>query len=1033
MKTFLNLIIKNMLKFSIFFVFLIFTFNSSYSGNELDDCKRLASYPVNNDFEYGVNSIDTDEQALEIIRVCEQSINNNPEEGEYYLNLARAYYFLGDHQKEMELLNLALENNYYDRVYFDLSDLYLNGLHDQQNQLPDINKSIDLLFEGDKKGDHASQYLLGFYYLFGDFEEILGPANIDTAIEYFEKSKNDNLYSFLEYTLRAMPIGEQVGILNQTIALYDENKDLHQLPLGWINYHLSDVYSRNYQYVEQIISAKNTIKFISSAYGEDYIGLSSDYQLLAEAYMRRGLLGEADNNLNKAFFILNSNNYTNFEYEYFELVYTYAELAVAYNQDEKAYNSFNEIKNYFESSDRGFALLEGYTYFYLADYYLLKKDIEKAGRYITKAETILEPYKDLSFYYDGFTDIKIDYLYLSKNEKDLKNFLNSYEEYYEKSEEQNSFDTSSLLTFKYIISKYDYLSNDPQKCIEELSSNLKLIEINKINQSTSEFDNLIILGSCYRALSKDEEAFKTYIQALKIKNYSFAVRERFYPKHDFGPIYEFIFQYSIENNLFNEDIFEIIQVSNFDDTSSAIDEMFIRENIDNVKIKDDLNNKKLLQSSLDKINSQIINLRTLSSQNNDEQKKLFMRKGEIQKSIDLINSNLSEKYPKLSDYLNTKYIGLNDIQNSLQNDDAVIKFISANEKVFIAYLDKNNFELVLSDKKNEELIKNIKKYRGLIENPSSSPDLFSFGKDIYKDLFGGIDGQLNNIKNIYVIMSPLINNLPLETLIKDSNSLKFSDFEWLIKNFNFKYLPTFKSLNSLKSIPEYNNVELEFLGIGDPMLTSLKKNKFNFTSFILRGSDQKFMTFLKELPELPNTADEINRIGKKFKNKKILLREQASEVNIVNKNNSSKFIIFATHALMPNELGKGSLPGLVLTLPDDTKDDFDGLMTTSEIINTNFTSDLIILSACNTAAGDIGNTNSLSGLTKSFFFSGAKNIIASHWSVETFSAEKTTTNLFNQSNENYSDRLRYSKLDLIKKKPTSHPFFWAPFIFIGTN
>ena len=109
MKSFLKLNIKNMLKYSVFFVFLIFTFNSSYSGNDLDDCKRLASYPVNNDFEYGVNSIDTDEQALEIIRVCEQSINNNPEEGEYYLNLARAYYFLGDHQKEMELLNLAMK------------------------------------------------------------------------------------------------------------------------------------------------------------------------------------------------------------------------------------------------------------------------------------------------------------------------------------------------------------------------------------------------------------------------------------------------------------------------------------------------------------------------------------------------------------------------------------------------------------------------------------------------------------------------------------------------------------------------------------------------------------------------------------------------------------------------------------------------------------------------------------------------------------------------------------------------------------
>ena len=69
----------------------------------------------------------------------------------------------------------------------------------------------------------------------------------------------------------------------------------------------------------------------------------------------------------------------------------------------------------------------------------------------------------------------------------------------------------------------------------------------------------------------------------------------------------------------------------------------------------------------------------------------------------------------------------------------------------------------------------------------------------------------------------------------------------------------------------------------------------------------------------------------------------------MNKNNSSKFIIFATHALMPNELEEDPLRTSSYT--EDANDDFDGLMTTSEIINTNFTSNLIILSACNISAG----------------------------------------------------------------------------------
>ena len=63
-----------------------------------------------------------------------------------------------------------------------------------------------------------------------------------------------------------------------------------------------------------------------------------------------------------------------------------------------------------------------------------------------------------------------------------------------------------------------------------------------------------------------------------------------------------------------------------EDTSSAIDEMFIRENIKNIELKELLNMKRLLQSSLDKINSNILKIRTVSSNNNTDQKELFEEK-----------------------------------------------------------------------------------------------------------------------------------------------------------------------------------------------------------------------------------------------------------------------------------------------------------------------------------------------------------------------------------------------------------------------
>ena len=61
-------------------------------------------------------------------------------------------------------------------------------------------------------------------------------------------------------------------------------------------------------------------------------------------------------------------------------------------------------------------------------------------------------------------------------------------------------------------------------------------------------------------LSNSSDAYHSFIRALKLKNNSRAVRDRFYPKHNIEEIYNFVMQYSIDNGIFNEDLFEIIQI-----------------------------------------------------------------------------------------------------------------------------------------------------------------------------------------------------------------------------------------------------------------------------------------------------------------------------------------------------------------------------------------------------------------------------------------------------------------------------------------
>ena len=139
--------------------------------------------------------------------------------------------------------------------------------------------------------------------------------------------------------------------------------------------------------------------------------------------------------------------------------------------------------------------------------------------------------------------------------------------------------------------------------------------------------------------------------------------------------------------------------------------------------------------------------------------------------------------------------------------------------------------------------------------------------------------------------------------------------------------------------------------------------------------------------------------------KKLFTRGEASEINVKTINLNSQYLIFATHALIAGEIDNIYESGLVLTPPNEEVqliEQNDGFLSEHEIINLDINSDLTLLSACNTArSGDRNDSDSLSGLTKSFFYAGSNNVLSTLWSIETNSAEEFTEIFFQKYHEQF--------------------------------
>ncbi len=186
------------------------------------------------------------------------------------------------------------------------------------------------------------------------------------------------------------------------------------------------------------------------------------------------------------------------------------------------------------------------------------------------------------------------------------------------------------------------------------------------------------------------------------------------------------------------------------------------------------------------------------------------------------------------------------------------------------------------------------------------------------------------------------------------------------------------------------------------------------------------------LADLPGTEQEVNSIAALFSSgAKVNTRAEANESMVKSGNLASyRYLHFATHGIVDQ-----TSPELSRIYLQSTETE-DGNVFSGEIFNLKLNADLAVLSACQTGLGKYSKGEGVIGLSRALVYAGARSIMVSYWSVADESTAELMTDfyqiLLRQTSPNPRTALQQAKRNMLKKGKYVSPYFWAPFVLIGS-
>jgi len=431
---------------------------------------------------------------------------------------------------------------------------------------------------------------------------------------------------------------------------------------------------------------------------------------------------------------------------------------------------------------------------------------------------------------------------------------------------------------------------------------------------------------------------------------------------------------------------------------------------------------------------------------------------------------LAREFPDYAALSNPLPPTVKDAQALLASDEAMVLFALAEKESYVIAIAREGFAWKQIPLGADALSQKVAAFRngldvGRASDASGKSGLFdlALANELYGTLLGPVEHLVKDKRSLLMVPSGALTALPFHLLVTDKPAAAIPDtFDgyrnaaWLIRRHAVSVLPSVASLKALRGFGQRDQAVKPMTGFGDPLFNpagndadkraartaSRSLTNVAYSDF-WRGVGVDRGRLAAALPQLPDTAEELNAVAKDLgaAASDIHLGSDASEATVKREKLSDyRVVYFATHGLVAGDVRGLAEPSLALSIPAQPTDIDDGLLTASEVAQLKLNADWVVLSACNTIAGDRPGAEALSGLARAFFYAGARALLVTHWAVDSAAATRLSISTFDrlklEPKLGRAEALRQAMLAYLgdtSSPRNAYPAIWGSFALIGES